>query len=466
MQIAQAVAGYSLGEADLLRRAMGKKKKEEMDSQRARFLAGARQRGIPERKANALFDTLARFAEYGFNKSHSAAYSYLAYITGYLKAHYSVEFMAALLTSETGNTDKVVKYINECRELGIEVLPPDVNQSDCNFTPLGRDRIRFGLGAVRNVGQSAVDAIVAARREGGPFTSLDDFCERVDLAAVNRRVIESLIRAGAMDSLPGTRAQRFAIVEDCIESGQRAQKDRISGQAGLFGGFGAAVGTAPARALPKVQDWTQQEKLRGEKETIGFYVSGHPLDEFTWKVRELTALDTSTLSGLERGTDVALCGIIANVQRRRNKELKPWASFQLEDRLGAVEVLLFSSRYEALQNELEPDRAVLVRGKAMPEEDGTVRINAQDIIPLDKARVDLPSLVQIRLRLNGDDDPRAAALRELVRRKPGAAGVRLRLERPRDFVVFLDLAEKVTPDREFREEIERICGSGAYEPLG
>ncbi|MEJ5370010.1 MAG: DNA polymerase III subunit alpha [Bryobacteraceae bacterium] len=466
MQIAQAVAGYTLGEADLLRRAMGKKKKEEMDSQRARFVAGARQRGILERKANALFDTLARFAEYGFNKSHSAAYSYLAYITGYLKAHYSVEFMAALLTSETGNTDKVVKYINECRELGIEVLPPDVNQSDCNFTPVGRDRIRFGLGAVRNVGQSAVEAIVAARREGGPFVSLDDFCERVDLAAVNRRVIESLIRAGAMDSLPGTRAQLMAIVEDCIESGQRAQKDRLSGQAGLFGGFGPAVGAAPARALPKVQDWTQQEKLRGEKETIGFYVSGHPLDEFAWKVRELTTLDSSSLSGLERGAEVALCGIISNVQRRRNKDQKLWATFQLEDRSGAVEVLLFSSRFEALQKELEPDRAVLVRGKAMPEEDGTVRINAQDIIPLDQARVDLPSLVQLRVRLNNGDDPRPAELRELVRRKPGAAGVRLRLELPRDFVLFLDLAERVTPDREFREEVERICGRGAFEPLG
>ncbi len=467
MQIAQAVAGYSLGEADILRRAMGKKKKEEMDRQRARFLAGAKERGISERKASALFDTLARFAEYGFNKSHSAAYSYLAYITGYLKAHYSVEFMAALLTSETGNTDKVVKYINECRELGIEVLPPDVNQSDYHFTPVGRDRMRFGLGAVRNVGQSAVEAIVAARREGGPFTSLDDFCERVDLGAVNRRVIESLIRAGAMDSLPGTRAQLMAVVEDCIESGQRAQKDRLSGQAGLFGGFdGPAVGVAPARALPRVDDWTPQEKLRGEKETIGFYVSGHPLDEFGWKVRELTTLDTSSLAGLERGAEIALCGIVSNLQRRRNKELKPWASFLLEDRLGSVEVLVFSSRYEALQKELEPDRAVLVRGKAMPEEDGSVRINAQDIIPLDRARVDFPSLVQIRVRLNGDFEQRARLLSELVKRKPGATSVRLRLENPRDFVVFIDISEKVTPDREFREELERLCGRDAYEPLG
>lgn len=467
MQIAQAVAGYTLGEADILRRAMGKKKTEEMDKQRARFLAGARERGISERKAAALFETLEPFAKYGFNKSHSAAYSYLAYITGYLKAHYSVEFMAALLTSETGNTDKVVKYINECRELGIEVLPPDVNQSDYHFTPVGRDKIRFGLGAVRNVGQSAVEAIVAARREGGPFVSLDDFCERVDLGAVNRRVIESLIRAGAMDSLPGTRAQLMALVEECMESGQRAQKDRLSGQAGLFGGFDtAAVGVAPARALPSVDDWTPQEKLRGEKETIGFYVSGHPLDEFAWKVRELTALDSAGLSGLERGAEVAICGIVCNLQRRRNKEMKPWASFQLEDRLGSVDVLVFSNRYEALQKELEQDRAVLVRGKAMPEEDGSVRINAQDIIPLDKARVDFPSLVQIRVRLSGDAEERARRLSELVRRKPGSTSVRLRLESPRDFVVFLDIAEKVTPDREFRTEIEKLWGREAYEPLG
>ena len=467
MQIAQVVAGYSLGEADLLRRAMGKKQKEEMDKQRARFLSGARARGIHERKAAALFDMLLPFAQYGFNKSHSAAYGYLAYITGYLKAHYSVEFMAALLTSETGNTDKVVKYINECRELGIEVLPPDVNQSDHDFTPVGRERIRFGLGAVKNVGQSAVEAIVAARREGGPFHSLDDFCERVDLGAVNRRVIESLIRAGAMDSLPGTRAQLMAVVEDCMDAGQRAQADRLSGQAALFGGLeSAATGVAAARALPKVEDWTQQEKLRGEKETIGFYVSGHPLDEFAWKVRELATRDTASLEGLARGDDVALCGIVSNLQRRRNKDLKPWASFQLEDRLGSVEVLVFSSRYEALQKELEPDRAVLVRGKAMPEEDGSVRINAQDVIPLDKVRVDFPSLVQIRVRLNGDFEKRARELSELVRRKPGATSVRLRLENPRDFVLFLDIAEKVSPDREFRSEIERLCGREAYEPLG
>jgi DNA polymerase-3 subunit alpha len=240
----------------------------------------------------------------------------------------------------------------------------------------------------------------------------------------------------------------------------------MSGQTGLFGALeAAAVGVAPARALPKVPDWTPQEKLRGEKETIGFYVSGHPLDEYEWKVRELTSLDTANLSGLERGAEVALCGIVANVQRRRNKDAKPWATFQLEDRLGSVEVLVFSGRFEALQKEIEPDRAVLVRGKALPEEDGSMRINAQDVIPLEKVRVDFPPLVQIRVRLDDQADQRALRLSELVRRKPGSTSVRLRLESPSGFAVSLDIAEKVRPDREFREEIERLCGRHAYEPL-
>ncbi len=201
MQIAQRVGGYRLGEADLLRRAMGKKKMEEMAKQRVHFMEGARAQGINEKKAEKLFDLMAQFAEYGFNKSHSAAYGYLAYLTGYLKAHYAVEFMAALLTSETGNTDKVVKYINECRDLGISILQPDVNASDLNFTP-DNGAIRFGLGAVKNVGSNAVQTIVESRQTAGRYKSLDDFCERVDLNAVNRRVIESLIKSGAMDGLP------------------------------------------------------------------------------------------------------------------------------------------------------------------------------------------------------------------------------------------------------------------------
>ncbi|MCX6625156.1 MAG: DNA polymerase III subunit alpha, partial [Acidobacteria bacterium] len=318
MQISNRLAGYSLGDADLLRRAMGKKSLEEMAKQRERFLAGAAERNHNLKKAEKIFDLMEQFAGYGFNKSHSAAYAYLAYVTGYLKAHFPIDFMAALLTSETGNTSKVVKYIGECRDMSIRVLPPGVNSSEFNFTPDG-DAIRFGLGAIKNVGQNAVDAIVAARRKEGSFTSLYQFCEKVDLASVNKRVVESLIRAGAMDGLEGTRAQLFAAVEKAMESGQRAQKDLISGQTGLFGEIFATEQPQRER-LPNVPDWTAKESLSGEKETIGFYVTGHPLEEFTGKVKELATHDSSNLMGLSKGNEVALCGILTSIQKRRNNE--------------------------------------------------------------------------------------------------------------------------------------------------
>jgi DNA polymerase-3 subunit alpha len=465
MQIAQHIAGYSLGQADLLRRAMGKKKPEEMAKQREVFVSGAIARGHPPKKVDALFELLAKFAEYGFNKSHSAAYGYLAYLTGYLKAHFSVEFMAALLTSETGNTDKVVKYINECRELSIKVLPPDVNQSDLNFTPAGSS-IRFGLGAVKNVGAGAVDAIVAARTVKGGFKTLDDFCERVDLSAVNRRVIESLIRAGAMDSLEGTRSQLFSIIEEAMESGQRAQKDHASGQGGLFGDLlGGDEHGRQDRVLPNVADWTSREKLRGEKETIGFYVTGHPLDEWEWKASELSRYDSLTIRNAQRGEEVALCGVLTGITRRRNKDQKPWAFMQLDDRTGSTEVLVFPGKWEELQGLLVEDSAVLVRGKAMPEEDGTVKINASSIITLENARVDLPSLISIRVRLAQSAESRAAELLRLFQAKPGNTSVRLKIEKPKDFVLLLDIEPKVLPDREFKAEVARICGPESLEVL-
>src|SRR3954451_13671584 len=312
MQVANRLAGYSLGDADMLRRAMGKKKPEEMAKQRARFVQGALERGHPPKKIEKIFDLMEQFAGYGFNKSHSAAYAFLAFATGYLKAHYPVDFMAALLTSETGNTAKVVKYINECRDMQITVLPPDVNASEWSFTPDG-EAIRFGLGAVKNVGQSAVESICKTRETmpKGRFESLHEFCEKVDLGAVNRRMIESLIRAGAMDSMEGTRSQKFAAVESAMEGGARAQRDRESGQEGLFG---MMMAEEPANAaLPNVPDWTDKEKLAGEKEQLGFWVTGHPLDRYGEKICELANKDTSALEGLEKNTEVAICGVLSGI---------------------------------------------------------------------------------------------------------------------------------------------------------
>src|SRR5215472_11454398 len=338
MQISNRLAGYSLGDADILRRAMGKKKAEEMAAQRERFIKGALERGHQQKKIEKIFDLMEQFAGYGFNKSHSAAYAFLAFVTAYLKAHYPIDFLAALLTSETGNTAKVVKYINECREMNIRILPPDVNQSEWSFTPDG-DAIRFGLGAVKNLGQGAVEAIAKAREAEGRFTSIYQFCELVDLSALNRRMIESLIKAGAMDSLEGARSQKMAALDSAMESAQRVQRDRECGQVGLFGEMIAEE--SHAMPLPNVPDWTEKDKLAGEKELLGFWVTGHPLDRYSDKITELATHDSSGLEGLNKGVEVAMCGVLSGITRKRNKEGKPWAAMVLEDRAGSVEALLF-----------------------------------------------------------------------------------------------------------------------------
>jgi DNA polymerase III subunit alpha len=465
MQISNRLAGYSLGEADILRRAMGKKKAEEMSAQRARFLQGAKAKGFPQKKIEKIFDLMEQFAGYGFNKSHSAAYAYLAYVTAYLKAHYPLEFLSAMLTSEMGNTDKVVKYINECREMGIPVLPPDVNWSSQDFTPADGQGIRMGLCAVRILGGTAADSIIEARQSGGPFQSLHEFCERVDLSTVNRRVIENLIKCGAMSSLPGNRAQQTAIVDGAMESGQRAWKDRLSGQSGLFG----MVADEPAHAehpLPALPDWTPQQKLSSEKEVLGIYVTGHPLDAYNHKISELSTHTTENLDGLEKGVEVAICGILTAIQRKRNREGKVWAAMRLEDRTGSVESMVFTTQYDRLLPWLVEDQAVLVRGLVLPEDNGPPKVSIQDIVPLEVARVNLPTLISIRVGVgtNGSVD-KAEALNQLFAKKQGETEVRLRLEKPRDFSVILDVTPKVRPDKEFWAEVERICGPESVEIL-
>jgi DNA polymerase-3 subunit alpha len=463
MQISNKLAGYSLGDADILRRAMGKKKAEEMAQQRERFISGATARGLPAKKVAKIFDLMEQFAGYGFNKSHSAAYAYLAYVTAYLKAHYSVEFMSALLTSECGNTDKVTKYINECRETGIRVLPPDVNQSDLNFTPAG-DAIRFGLGAVKNVGQGAVETIVSAREEGGVFSSIYQFCDRINLANVSRRVIESLLKAGALDSTGANRAQLTEALDRAIDSGTRASRDRAMGQHGLFGL--AEDEAASEYPLAKLPDWTMEQKLGGEKEVLGIYVSGHPLDRFKDKVCDLATHFSDKLEALEKGTPVALCGIITGIVRKANREGKYWASFRLDDGRGAVDAMVFANRYEELLPALRDDAAVFVRASVLTEEGGPPKLSVQEMVMLEEARLDLPSLISIRVWLKDEAaTEKANALNDLFVRKHGSTEVRLRLEKPRDFSVVMDVPSKVRPDREFRAELEKICGPESLEIL-
>jgi DNA polymerase-3 subunit alpha len=464
MQISNKLAGYSLGDADILRRAMGKKNAEEMARQRERFIQGASERGFPPKKTAKIFDLMEQFAGYGFNKSHSAAYAYLAYVTAYLKAHYSVEFMSALLTSEAGNTDKIVKYINECREMGIQVLPPDINRSDLNFTPSG-DAIRFGLGAVKNVGAGAVEAIVAAREEGGPFTSIYNFCDRVNLSTINRRVLESLIKAGAFDSTGANRAQLSEALDRAIESGLRAARDRAMGQHGLFGMFAAEEKT-PEIPLANLADWSSEQKLAGEKEVLGIYVTGHPLDRFRSKIADLATHTTDRLEGLDKGMEVKICGILTGIVRKTNREGKYWCALKLDDGRGTADCMVFANRYEELAPELKEDAAVFMRASVLPEENGPPKLSIQELVRLEDARVDLPSLISIRVWLKDEAaGEKASALSELFQRKSGTTEVRLRIEKPRDFSIVMDVDAKVRADREFRAELEKICGPECLEVL-
>ncbi len=466
MQMANVLAGYSLGDADLLRRAMGKKKVEEMAAQRQRFLEGAAKKGLPLKKVEKVFDHMEKFAGYGFNKSHSAAYAYLAYVTAYLKANYKVEFMSALLTSETGNTAKVVRYINECRDRQIQVLPPSINHSDLNFTP-SADAIRFGLGAIKNVGAGAVEAILKTRAEKGNFTSIYQFCETVDMSAVNRRVIESLIKSGAMDELKGTRSQKMAALDSAIETGLRAARDRNSGQTGLFGDlFGGGDDKHDEAPLPNVPDWDSPQKLQGEKEMIGFYVTGHPLDQYRDKIADLSSHNTGMLEGLEKGAEIKICGLITGIQRKRNQKGELWSAMQFEDLYGNVDAMVFASKYKALEAILKEDLAVLAICKILVDEGAPPRLSIQDIIPLDNARVKLPSMVNIKVRFLDNESTRGEALKALMARKPGPASVRLVLERSKDFSLTLDLASKVRADKEFQQELTKLFGANAFETSG
>src|SRR5271157_5258449 len=302
IQIFNRVAGFTLGEADVVRRAMGKKKHEEMVANREKFLAGAKRNNVPTAKAERLWELVEQFAGYGFNKSHSAAYAVVAYQTAFLKTHYPVEFMSALLSSEIGNQDKLTKYLNECRDINIAILSPDVNSSDLVFTPAG-DSIRFGLTAIKNVGAAAIESVLAARRKLGRFDTLLQFCENVDLRLLNKRVIESLIKAGAFDSLGARRTQHMALLDRVMDFGQQRQRETTSGQHGLFMGD-VDLPPPPPLELPDVPDWTESERLAGEKEVLGFYVTGHPLEKYMGRLATITRHDSSSLEELQHEAPV------------------------------------------------------------------------------------------------------------------------------------------------------------------
>jgi DNA polymerase-3 subunit alpha len=468
MQAANSLAGYSLGEADLLRRAMGKKKPEEMAAQRERFVQGAAQRKFPPKKIEKIFDLMAQFAGYGFNKSHSAAYALLAYHTAYLKTHYPVEFMAALLTSVTGSTDDVVKYINECREMGISVEAPDINVSDANFTPHG-EAIRFGLAAVKNVGGNAIESIVAARKKLGRFKAIYEFCENVDLRLLNKRVLESLIKSGAMDSL-GRRAQLMSVLDRAMERAQKAQRDAESGQHGLFGVFQLEEAAAHNDKLPDIPDWDEQSRLAAEKEILGFFITGHPLEKYQDKLQDLQALSIEEIGALTKSTGkdetIATAGIIANLRVLKSKRGEFYAQATLEDMSGSIDMIVFPEAYKRLGEKVKLEVPVLVRAGVRIEEDANPKITAAEIMALEDAKIPLPRAIRIRIPLETSAETTVDGLHSLFSERKGDARVLFDVERSGDFMVVMEAeGYNVLPDRNFIARVEQLCGRGSVRVI-
>src|SRR5579885_3191404 len=460
MQIANRLANFSLGEADILRRAMGKKKKEEMAAQREKFLEGCAKNRIPEKKAERIFNLMEEFAGYGFNKSHSCAYALLAYQTAYLKTHYPVEFMAALLTSEAGNTDKTVKYINEARGMSIAILPPDVNESDLYFTPVG-ESIRFGLAAIKNVGENTAKAIRESRLNQGEFRTLYDFCERIDSRFLNKRVFESLIKSGAMDSL-GPREAMLASVDDAINAIQRAARAKESGQHGLF--FGGATAEPKVHfELREAPLWSEEERLASEYAMLGFYVSGHPLEKYASRLKDMGALSLDEVEGQRNGKEITVAGLIVGSRPMRSKKGARWAIFTLQDMTGVQELLAFPECFARLEQILKPGTPLLLKVRVQIEEAGT-RLSLQEARRLEEiAERGGPAEFLVRLDMRLVRDETLDQLENLFASAPGPTRVVFELLSPEGSVASLQSQKRVRVKPELEEAVRRICGQPANQ---
>jgi DNA polymerase-3 subunit alpha len=460
MQIASTLAGFTLGQADLLRRAMGKKKPEVIAAQRENFMKGAAERSIDHKLAEEVFNLIAHFADYGFNKSHSAAYALVAYQTAYLKANFPQEFMAALLTSIMGANDKVGFYIEECRRMGLSVLPPDVNASAAGFTVDG-DAIRFGLAGVKNVGDNAIASIVEVREKDGRFTSLVDFCSRVDMRLVNKRVLESLIKCGAFDSLGWKRSQLLAVAETAVDVAACRQRDRDSGQIGLFDDGGEEC--SYEIAAPSLDELPHEELLAMEKEMTGFYVTGHPLDKYRDLMRSYTPVGQLTEGEWGDGQPIRAAGLVASAKRITTKSGGMMCFVALEDFTGQVEVVVFPRLFEKTNPLLVPDATLAITGKLSVGEE-TVKIIADEVVPLEAGSGGSPNgkAAEVRLRLAArhETGPVFDQLKEVFSRYHGPAVVYLHFTASRR-VVRADEQFWLDPQPEAVAALEQILGKGS-----
>jgi len=461
MKIAVELGGFTLAGADILRKAMGKKKAEIMNAQKENFLAGAKKKGvISVAKASKIFDQIAKFAEYGFNKSHSAAYAALAFQTAYLKAHFPHHFMAALLTSEAerGATAQIVKYIGECQSLGLEVLPPDINASDFNFTVSGK-AIRFGLAAVKNVGETAARALIAVRKERGGFRTDFEVVRDADGRVVNRKVLESLIKAGAFDAFGMPRSQSFHLIDALIQYNHEVQKARLSSQSRLFGGDGLEPPEIPAevRSMP---EWDDLLKLSYEKDALGFYLSGHPLSQYQRILPRLTSHTVAELDDeRDASAEVRLAGVIADFRGTKTRKEERMAVFQLEDMTGRIEVVAFPETYKRCYDHLREGIMVWMKGKFQSEGESR-KILLSQMMPLDEAAQKLAKRLVLRIAASAFEDAFLEEMREVLEKSPGECPIVFELETPSAYKVIVQSPELkgAAPSDTLTQALEKILG--------
>jgi DNA polymerase III subunit alpha len=464
LAIAQKLAGYTLGQADLLRKAMGKKKKEILDAEYVPFSEGMRTNGYSERAVKALWDVLVPFSDYAFNKAHTAAYGLISYWTAYLKAHYKAEYMAALLTSVKDDKDKMAIYLNECRRMKIQVLPPDVNESQSTFTPVGND-IRFGLTAIRNVGSNVVSGIVAAREEQGRFTDFNDFMEKVPALVCNKRVIESLVKAGAFDEMKHHRRALVAIHETAVDQYVDIKRNEAIGQDSLFGGLdgdGPDAGFGISVAVPEIDEWDKTTLLGHEREMLGLYVSDHPLLGLEHLLSNGTDCSIGQLMLDEErpdGTVLTICGLVTSVQRKITKRGDNWALVTLEDLDGAIDVLLFPSAYQLASTYLTEDAIITVKGRLSRSKDQP-EIQAIEVTVPDLSEGPIGPVV-INLPSTRCTPPVVGQLKDVLATHPGMTEVQLRLKaRNATTVMRLDDRLRVTPSPALFADLKHLLGPG------
>ncbi len=456
MKIATEIAGFTLAKADIMRRAMGKKNKDEMAKMKVEFIGGAVALGTQKKLAGDIFDLIEKFASYGFNKSHSVAYSVVAYQTAYLKANYPAEYMAATLSSEIGDTEKIVGLIDDCRKLGIEVLPPDVNESGIDFQVVN-GAIRFGLCAIKGVGESAIQSVIKAREEQGKFENLFDFCRRVDLRLVNKKCLESLVQAGAFDSMEGHRAQYFENIERAASFGSAYQEQSLSGQSSLFDSGPKEQQKISYPALPAVAAWTEHDKLMREKNVLGFFVSGHPLLKYEQEVNEFANVQLGDPGNFKNGATARACGIVTQVRKRVDKRGNTMAFVTIEDFTGRADLIVFSDAFAKFQQHLQPDSMIMVTGKGEANGDA-LKIVVQEVFPMEKVREKFTKSIVLAININDIKEHTIVELRKLIERNQGNCTCYFDVFTSDQHMKYHTKKYTIEPSDEFLTEVKKILG--------